>query len=282
MDATLVPISLSVLGCKYVASLLALQQRTPIGSALCPSRGIDPDILGSEELWRYLALTDWVRVKQTCRAFWHLLESESVFKGLCSTLSGPSFVTGTPTWRQRYFLQHYVLSWLRARRQPREVQLDWNSGWVAHKFPPFGYTFELHQHVFWPSSVPVTLLSILNLRPSRRVHADCMHMTEASTRRRGRLLYFSTDLPIFWDQRRYVCEDGGRFFNMALRCNYHVSQGAVVMLARVIKQEVPNPKELVPLSEWHPWLPCSVVDQDSVRERIVVIGQSGRGVGLSD
>ena len=281
MDLNIEPIKFtSRVGYDYLLSLLAVRKRTVILPGTYPFHCIDPDILVSEELWRYLSLPDWIRVRQTCRAFLHHVESETVFKVL-SSLSGPCFVTGEPTWKQRLFLQHYVSRRLRSRRQPSELRVKPDAGWISHKFPPFGYALELHQHTYWPSNVPGSLLAGLNLIPSRCVHDESEEMRESSKRRRGRLLYFYTDLPVFWDSSRFVCQDRGCYYAMALRCTYHVAHGAVAMVTEVIKQPH-QPTEPVPLDDFEKWLPCSTDDQDNVRERIVTVGYRARGVGLCE
>jgi hypothetical protein len=167
-------------------------------------------------------------------------------------------------------------------RLPPHLRLDWNSGWISHRFPS-GYTYELHQHIFWPSNVPGSLLAKLNLPPSRSMHVDCEAKTEASTRRCGRLLYFPIDLPILWDSIHYVCKDGDKHFSLHLRCTYHVMDGAVAMVPTLDKQEVSvwNAADLVPLADWETWLPCED-GKLSVNDRIVKIGDWGKGPGLSE
>jgi hypothetical protein len=53
------------------------------------------------------------------------------------------------------------------------------------------------------------------------------------------------------------------------------------MVTEVIKQPH-QPTEPVPLDEFEKWLSCSTGDRDKVREHIVTIGDSARGVGLCD
>jgi hypothetical protein len=198
------------------------------------------DILVSEQLWKYLGLPEWLTLRSTDRRFHSLLDAETPFKGMASSMTFQGHVTGEGNMRQRVILESFLASpnfqgrslfcGLTSEIRNIQVALKYAGGYAINLWSDEGNI---------PEPLPAGLLDLLSLQsydpgpqpPSHfQVSADFVRDPRTS------LLCVPAWDPIYLDiaNEQYVLYSLGKFMPFIVKSSYQITGETVTLSTHLL------------------------------------------------
>ena len=201
------------------------------------------DVFSSEELWKYLKLSDWLVVRSTNHRFRTLLDGETPFKGMARSMTIQGYVTGNASMKQQVMLESFIESNRRSsvdRNLFRGITSHVANFQVARKYAG-GFAIHLWSVVKILEPLPAGLLSLLALRSDERVpeaasrsqvSADAVGVVQA------RLLHVPCEDLIYVDiaNEQYVVNKSGNFMPFRLKWSYKITGETVTLSTDLHRQ----------------------------------------------